>query len=408
MKKQEKQQILKNLAFSTAAALQVSIWDLDYYSCGDKAAFQDYSTLLMKISSYYKQQGAAINLVETLDDIKRPFDLMFIYSNKTSLSTIPINLLLNEKQVKICGDQSLHRKNHWTPDNVILACRPDYLLYPKYIENNRAERVQLMGIDFKPLAAIQDYYNTFKNKRIEISDKYLWCAETKDIIEAFNKFIDKSKHNSISFTNPIRLQRILKEDDLKNFFLSIPFTSKSLLQWEPIEIEECKNAFDFMEKLKKINPSLRIQTVEVFYSKKPENHWNQDNSEAAKNDFSLLQDAIVQAKKQKIHLYVIPPQLTTETPYFFIFKVLSEWSSRANWFKQSWLEWLTATYYGIRKGEDAINYWQHPEKWNNVFRDLLRQTYLKMDFLVIRWGDDSIDSHFIPIQIWKEEFKYEI
>ena len=34
-----------------------------------------------------------------------------------------------------------------------------------------------------------------------------------------------------------------------------------------------------MEKLKKINPSLRIQTVEVFYSKKPENHWNQDNSD---------------------------------------------------------------------------------------------------------------------------------
>ena len=77
-----------------------------------------------------------------------------------------------------------------------MACRPDYLLYPQYIENNRAERVQLMGVDFKPLAAIQDYYNTFKNKRIEISDKYLWCAETKDIIEAFNKFIDKSKHNS--------------------------------------------------------------------------------------------------------------------------------------------------------------------------------------------------------------------
>ena len=66
----------------------------------------------MKISSYYKQQGASINLIETIDDIKRPFDLMFIYSNKTSLSTIPINLLLNEKQVKICGDQSLHRKNH--------------------------------------------------------------------------------------------------------------------------------------------------------------------------------------------------------------------------------------------------------------------------------------------------------
>ena len=111
-----------------------------------------------------------------------------------------------------------------------MGCRPDYLLYPEYIENNRAERVQLMGTNFKPLAAIQDYYNTFKNKRIEISDKYLWCAETQDIIDAFNKFVDKSKHNSISFTNAINLKRLLYDADLQDFFLSIPFTSKSLLK----------------------------------------------------------------------------------------------------------------------------------------------------------------------------------
>lgn len=407
MKQQERQQILKSLAFSSAATMQVTIWDLDYYSRGDKAFFQDYSTLLMKISSFYKQQGASINFVKEEVDIRRPFDTMFIYSDKTSLSIVPIDLLLNEKHVHFCGEQSLYRKNHWTPDNVILGCRPDYLLYPEYIENNRAERVQLMGTNFKPLAAIQDYYNTFKNKRIEISDKYLWCAETQDIIDAFNKFVDKSKHNSISFTNAINLKRLLYDADLQDFFLSIPFTSKSLLKWEPIEVEECKKAFDLMQKIKKINPSLKIQTVEVFYSKRPENHWDRDNG-AAQRDFALLQEVIIQAKKQKIHLHIRPPQLVKETPYFFIFKALSEWSSRLNWFKQSWLEWLTATYYGVHQGEFAINYWQHPEKWNVVFRDLLRQTYTNVDFLTAEWGGEKLDNRLIPIQMWIEEFKYAI
>lgn len=60
------------------------------------------------------------------------------------------------------------------PD-VMLAVRPDYLLYPeKNTREEKSEMIQLFNSKSELLPRIQDYSNTFKGKkRVILTDKYM-------------------------------------------------------------------------------------------------------------------------------------------------------------------------------------------------------------------------------------------
>ena len=56
------------------------------------------------------------------------------------------------------------------PD-AMLACRPDYLLYPeKNTKLERAEQIRLFNNRGKLLPLVQDWTNSFKNKRAIVTD----------------------------------------------------------------------------------------------------------------------------------------------------------------------------------------------------------------------------------------------
>ena len=57
---------------------------------------------------------------------------------------------------------------------VMMACRPDYLLYPeKNTKLERAEQIRLLDDNGKLLPIVQDWTNTFSNKRAIVTDKNL-------------------------------------------------------------------------------------------------------------------------------------------------------------------------------------------------------------------------------------------
>lgn len=83
-----------------------------------------------------------------------------------------------------------------------------------------------------------------------------------------------------------------------------------------------------------------------------------------------------------------------ETPYFYLFSVVSEWTCHSS-YRHAWVDYLTAKFTGARN-EDAVFYWNRPYKWNEVFRDLLRQTYLDREFLLWQWGNNKHTENDIP------------
>lgn len=55
--------------------------------------------------------------------------------------------------------------------DAMLGCRPDYLLYPEYDTTlERSEQLRLFNDKGELLSHIQDYSNTFKRKRVILTD----------------------------------------------------------------------------------------------------------------------------------------------------------------------------------------------------------------------------------------------
>lgn len=126
----------------------------------------------MKISSYHKQLGDKVNFVVKEDDIRRPYDLYYIIKEKQETPNAPLDFYLNTK-VRWWG-KAFKRKINWQMNNAMLACRPDYLLYPeKETALERAEHVRLLNDRGELLPLIQDWRNAFKNKKVIETDTAL-------------------------------------------------------------------------------------------------------------------------------------------------------------------------------------------------------------------------------------------
>ena len=109
----------------------------------------------MKISSYHKQLGDSINFVTTEDDIRRPYDIYYIFKEKKDTPNPPIDFFTNS-HVKWWG-AAVKSRVKWKMSNEILMCRPDYLLYPeKNTKEERSEQVRLFNNEGQLLPRIQN------------------------------------------------------------------------------------------------------------------------------------------------------------------------------------------------------------------------------------------------------------
>ena len=143
----------------------------------------------------------------------------------------------------------------------------------------------------------------------------------------------------------------------------------------------------FKEKFKKVN----IGEIIIDYKDKNRSHW--ENVEFARLDFAEVKKMISKCKTLGIKLIVRMPIKRFETPYFFIFEEVSNWTK--NYLKKSWLEYITIRFQnnGRMSVEES---WNRPDRWTILFRDLLRQTWLDKEFLLHRWKDDYVSENQIP------------
>lgn len=378
--------------------MKVTIWDMDYYYNPSKR--NAFNPDVMKISSYHKQLGDQINFVLKEDDIYRPYDLYYIIKEKEKTPNPSSNFYL-DKKVRWWG-KAVKMRINWRMSDAMLGCHPDYLIYPEHntIEE-RAEQIRFFNNKAQPLAWIQNWSNTYKRKKILITDPYFWCATKENIIQALEKIAELPK---VSFLEPIWIQKLILDKDIRETFFKIKFQPGTKFLWSPINLRQWPEVKNFLLTLRQMY-RVDIGCITIDYRNKLSNHWEDKN--LALQDYAALRHIIIEAKENGIYIEIRMPTTRFETPYFELFESLSLWTKY--YFQYSWLEFITFNYGNC--GKDSSKwpyYWNAPHEWTEVFRDLLRQSYIYEDFLITKWLQKKVSLNEIPWNKWKEEFKYGI
>lgn len=377
--------------------MKVTIWDMDYYYAKEKV--NCFNADVMKIASYHKQLGDQINFVTCEDDIFRPYEKYYIIKNNDKLPHPPLEFFTN-KRVLWWG-KAYRARIKWTMSDAMLACRPDYLLYPEYnTALERAEHVRFFNNNAEPLKLVQDWHNKFKRKVVLVTDPFFWCATPENIIWALKEL---SESRNVGFLEPIWIQKIISNEEIKKLFFNLKLSRNVKLDWTTVKKKDVYAVLEFLRELKQHHPRVKVDNITIDYHSKDSNHWV--SREAALKDFEDLQQIIIEAKRLKMQVVIKMPTTRFETPYFALFETLSHWTQKYP--SLSWLEYL-ALRYGGRRLYDLNEYCCHPEQWHELFRDFLRQTYKYQDFLLYQWGTQKLAAITVPWLLLEEEFKYGI
>lgn len=376
--------------------MYITLWDLDYYYAEKKV--NCFNPDVMKISSYHKQNGDIVNFVTSEDDINRFYDVCYIIKEKDKTPNPPMRFYMDSK-VKWWGKAYRSRIN-WKMTDVMLAVRPDYLLYPeKQTKLERAEQIRLLNNKGDLLPLVQDWTNGFKNKRTIVTDHALWTTKTEIIELALKKLLTVK---NVTFLEPIWLQKLASNKTIRDLFCQLNLTAGCDIKWVPVNMIEYWTLKETIVELKEKLPHIKIGSLvlKIYYQEE----WQ--NIDIAKKHFAEAKRIILDAKKNKIAVEFRGPRHRLDTPYFELFENLETWTKEC--FELSWLEFITKKYGNGLRFNDNLMFWARPKEWNEVFRNLLRQTYIDADFLKSRWGEKSMSDNEIPWELWKKEFEYGI
>ena len=100
--------------------------------------------------------------------------------------------------------------NYWTPDAIVSAVRPDYLLYPEnpkdaYYNANIAQFYH----DGVLLSTKQPFENAIAyHKKTLVIDKEFWAASEENIISCLQEL---TQYRNVAFLHPIDVKKILKK-----------------------------------------------------------------------------------------------------------------------------------------------------------------------------------------------------
>lgn len=198
--------------------MKVSIWDLDFYH---KKSFLP-NPILMKISSFHKQQGDLINFVSNEFEINMSFDIFYIAREKEITPKAP-RKLIDHPNSRLIGRPMRFFDNFWKPDMVISATRPDYLLYPEINKRSAYYNAHIVQYYFEgeKIPKIQPFKNTaahHKKTLVIDSEKDFWETTRENLILTLTELKD---YPNIAFLNAIPLRRIMEDDEIKKLFTQL-------------------------------------------------------------------------------------------------------------------------------------------------------------------------------------------
>ena len=116
----------------------------------------------MKVSSYHHQKGDVVTFVQHEVDTKRSYDIIYLAKQSTDLKNPPADYF--DRRTRLLG-KGFKYLGCWKMPPVVLACRPDYLLYPDTIVP-KIHFAQFFTEKGARLNVIQDYHNAADTKEL--------------------------------------------------------------------------------------------------------------------------------------------------------------------------------------------------------------------------------------------------
>lgn len=161
---------------------------------------------------------------------------------------------------------------------------------------------------------------------------------------------------NITFLKPIWLEKLINNKILRDKFFELKLTPGANVNWSPLRLECVDEAIDFIDEFKKHFPHVSAGVVVLHYM--PHDHWL--DRENALSDFEKIKQVIIHAKEKKIAFKIqMPIQRRLDTPYFFLFETICEWTESNC--RISWLEYLGKRYKLSRGTYNQQEYWNKPQ-----------------------------------------------
>lgn len=369
--------------------MKVTIWDMDFYN---KKSFLP-NPLLMKISSFHKQQGDLVNFVEDEHQIYMSYDIYYLVREKDSTPKPP-GRLLDDKKVRLIGRGMRFLGETWSPPEIVSAVRPDYQLYP---EKERDAYYNANVVQFfhngKRLALKQPFENVTKfHKKTLVVDKDFWSASYEDIILCLQEL---ENYKNVAFLHPIDLKKILKNSIVSDLFSKLKYSPGTIFRFRNNYGQEYDDAiviFELIQKMKESNNGVRFSNIP--FKAVTADHW--EDRELAMRDLERCLRIADAAKESKIHIRIISPDNRFESPYWYYFETLEHWTVYLE--RLSYIEMMT---YSAEKKTGLVWFQvlNSNLKWVTPNIYFLLSLFTKSDLVekygYRQWGDDFVDKKMI-------------
>lgn len=378
---------------------KITIWDMDFYY---KKSFQP-NPIAMKLSSFHKQQEHLVNFVTEEYHITMSYDIYYIIKEKKNTPKPPGNLI-DDKRVRLIGRPMRFFDNYWTPDAIVSAVRPDYLLYPEnpkdaYYNANIAQFYH----DGVLLSTKQPFENAIAyHKKTLVIDKEFWAASEENIISCLQEL---TQYRNVAFLHPIDVKKILKNKTIASLFIKLHYSPGTIFKFRNTygsSYEDAIVIFDFLAELRAAHNHVKFGNMPIKAI--TSDHW--ESKEAALYDLERCFKIIDLAKTKKVHIRVVSPENRFDSPYWYYFEVLEYWT--LNMHDLSYIEMMLFS--ATRKsGSPWMIIINNPRKWFTPNTYLLLRLISQTDWIekygLRQWGDECIDSKLIAWEHIRNEYQ---
>ena len=346
----------------------------------------------MRISSFHKQIGDEVYLISDLNELKMPYDKVYIAGESNDLP--PINhTILNDKRTTLLGKR-FQLCGAKQPGAIIAGCRPDYLLYDTYGSKNsyaKANFVTFYTNGGDKVLKRQPWHNK-KNgmKRTIVTDEVLWQQDPAEIVICLGEIIEEP---NIVFLNPISLKCLIENESVRNTFFALKFSRGTEFKWRNDMGNDKQSAEQIAQFLLQLKQHTHSVIGVVPFRSNCCTNWQ--------DDVKRILDIAAIFKKNKLKCF-----LPTIPSTHKVFSWLQIWlNSKAD---ISWIEFLL-----------FFKFAQKGTRWYNILNDPTQWGDYKVRFLVtllgqkewqkflpqmsIQWGQHSVDYSCINLKLIEEE-----
>jgi len=373
--------------------MRVTIWDMDFYY---KFSFKP-NIVVMKISSFHKQQEHIINFVNQAEDINYDFDVLYVV-REHEMTPFPPSALIDHKNTKLIGQEFKIFPNYFETNMVIDMVRPDYSLYELDDQNiyANANMVQILHHTEKlPVRQSEANVKKIGRQLNIITDPMIWKTTDDVLISVLDEI---AHYKNIFFEAPVELKSILRNAEIRDKFVRLQFAAgvnQLIRNNYGHEFTQAQEIIDLIREIKDRLPHVRLSAVSfktVIYE-----HWNHlDNGI---KDLERCLKIMDYAKANRINIRFRSSSNRLITPFWPFFEPLDIWTEyhRYKSFVQLMLE--PARKRQSLKWYDILN---NPKKWYSpraefLLHLLINYTSLISDYGLRLWGDSFLPKDKINI-----------